>query len=165
MTTRKHHQRKKRSGVVTYIVRMDYERNHGWVVRVPETKPKYFADLKLGGQKKARAAAVAYRDKMCDQHFGRDKPRTTRRFHSYDPRTSTGIVGVQYNERVREYRGVKVDSTYTDRYYTAVWCPTLGSTSRHKRFSISKYGRKKALKLAVAYRRKMVKKLLGMATK
>ena len=159
------HQRKKRSGIVTYIVRMDYERTRGWVVRVPDTKPKYFADLKLGGQKKARAAAVAYRNKMYARRFGRGRPRTARRFHSYDPRTRTGIVGVQYNERVREYRGVKVDSSYTDRYYVAAWCPALGSPSRHKRFSINKYGRKEALRLAAAYRKKMVKKLLGMAAK
>ena len=152
-------------GVVTYIVRMDYARTHCWFVRVPGTKSKSFADGKLGGKKKAYAAAVVYRDKMFEQHFGRGRPRTSRRLHSYDPRSRTGTVGVQYCESVAQYRGAGVDSTYPRRYYLAIWCPTRGGPARRKQFSINKYGRKEAFKLAVEYRKKMVDKLLGMTAK
>lgn len=49
------------------IIRMDYKRSHGWWVRFEcrdYPVSKFFSDLKCGGNRKARGAAIKYRDSV-----------------------------------------------------------------------------------------------------
>ena len=61
------------------IVRMDYERSHGWWVRFERRDhpiSKMFSDVRYGGKLKARAAAIEYRDEVSKtlppRHHGPD---------------------------------------------------------------------------------------------
>lgn len=117
------------------------------------TYSKLFSDGVYGSAKKALKAARKYRKQLAKK-LGIESlaaRRRTRRISS--KRIETGVVGV--------YRGVSKTKDGKERhYYAASWNPEP-NVIRTKSFSIAKYGEAMAFQLAVRYRQKMLKKILG----
>ena len=88
------------------ITRIDQEskRTHGWYVRVNfqgEIKTKFFSDRKNGGRDKSLIFAISWRNKT-EKNLG--KIRTDKHVVTVSKtKTSTGVVGVQFNEKQSRY--------------------------------------------------------------
>lgn len=124
------------------VSRINFPQNRtvGWVVRVcvkDSIISKFFADRKHGGTDEALQKAIAFRDETEKTH---DKPPTERyvRFKSH-ANNAGGIPGVV--EKVVGGRHI----------YEVTWCPQPGVVKRTS-VSILKYGKERALKLAMSIR-------------
>ncbi len=138
------------------ISRIDSGTTHGWFVRGyknRKTYPKLFSDLKCGGKRKAQQAARDFRDKLFVKLAQiPTKPRGPRIVYR-DVRNTTGVLGV--------CRTAKTSPNGTiNECYSVSWRPAPGE-QKCTSFSIRKYGEKKAFKLAVAHRRKMLRQIHG----
>lgn len=122
------------------VYRTDSDRNgtHGWTVFVQRRRrvfTKHFADGMHGGQKKAYRAASKHREHLLKEHSG----LTRAEYASILRRNNTsGVPGV---------------CKYQSGHWVAFW-PTAPGKSRRMKFSIAKYGEKKAFELAIAARRR-----------
>lgn len=107
--------------------------SNGYFVRLTRagtTHSKFFSDTKNGGKRKALAAAKTHRDQMLDELPPR---HTTKGLKT--SRNSSGVVGVHLS---------LIDGNYPS--YCASW---KGDKKRQKiSFSINKYGKMAAFKLA-----------------
>lgn len=138
-----------------FIVRIDSESTHGYQVRLPvegKQVSKFFSDGVYGGKRAAKKEATAYRDKRCKTL--KIPMNNQRIIHRRDSRNSSGQVGVSILWRTV--------GDYQHKYYVASWTPKPGAPQRRKSFSANKYGDKKALQLAVNYRKKMEQEILGV---
>lgn len=117
------------------------------------TYSKLFSDGVYGSPKKALKAARKYRKQLAKKLGieSLEHRRRTRRLSS--KRIETGVVGV--------YRGVSKTKSGKERHYYAVSWNPKPNVVRTKSFSIAKYGEEEAFRLAVRYREKMLKKVLG----
>ena len=138
------------------ISRIDSGSTHGWLVRGyrnGKTFSKLFSDRKHGGQAKARAEAKQFRDELRSDLDAIPKRSLQRRVVVADSRNATGELGVSRTTRIgrngREYAA-----------YSVSWRPQPG-VQKCTSFSIRKYGEKKAFKLAVEHRRKMMREIHG----
>jgi hypothetical protein len=116
------------------ITRVDHRHTHGYSVRVMwkgERRAKFFSDGVYGDRLGAFFAAKEWRDRV-EQELG--KPRTERLVLG-KPRSNLPIVGVR-----------RIQKDHKD-YYEATWATFAGKQVR-RRFSIARYGEKRALQLA-----------------
>jgi hypothetical protein len=138
------------------ISRIDSGSTHGWFVRGyrnSQTYAKLFSDGQLGGKTKALVAARAFRDALHDELTGIPKVSRGRRLVLDDKRNKTGVIGVS-KVVGRNARGKPAAR------YTVSWRPAPG-LQKSTSFSVNKYGELKAFDLAVALRRKMLRKTYG----
>ena len=89
--------KKNRAGQGEYITRMDYDRTHGYAVRVPTDDgitSKFFSDGKHGGKQQALSEAERHRDELLPSLATLDG--VVRRFFHKHPssRSKTDIPGV-----------------------------------------------------------------------
>ena len=120
------------------IARIDQEskQTHGWYVRITfkgKQHSKFFSDKKNGGKNSSLLAAITWRDNTRTK-IG--KPQTDRRIVTVS-NTPTGIVGVRLNEELQRYE--------------ISWVRPDGSQGKTS-VSITKHGKKEALKLAIQKR-------------
>lgn len=138
------------------ISRIDSGSTHGWFVRGyrnGKTYSKLFSDLKCGGKRKALQMAREYRDKLHeDLEKIPPKPRA-RRIVFRDSRNTTGVLGVCRTKK-------KGPNGTVNECYSVSWRPEPG-VQKCTSFSIRKYGDKKAFRLAVEHRRKMLRQIYG----
>lgn len=151
----------------TYLTRMDYARAKGWVVRTPQQADgrqpgKFFADEKHGGSRRAKAAAAAWRDVTFKNLIG--AAPNGRYVHRRPSAKGKGRrVGVLLVTASVQYQGVTGRvSVYRKVYWVARWC-AAPLTVRSKYFSIKRYGYHEARRLAIVYRAKMEKRVLGLS--
>jgi hypothetical protein len=138
------------------ISRIDSGSTHGWFVRGyrnGRTYSKLFSDRKCGGKAKAQTLARQYRDELVSELEKIPKKPRARRIVTSDSRNTTGELGVS--------RTTKIGPNGTQHEcYSVSWRPEPG-VQKCTSFSIRKYGEKRAFKLAVAHRRKMMREIHG----
>jgi hypothetical protein len=138
------------------ISRIDSGSTHGWFVRGyrnGRTYSKLFSDRKCGSKTKAQKLAKAYRDELYTELEAIPKRPRQRRIVVSDSRNTTGELGVSRTTKVTQ-AGTKHEC------YSVSWRPEPG-VQKCTSFSIKKYGEKKAFKLAVEHRRKMMREVHG----
>ena len=138
------------------ISRIDSGSTHGWFVRGyrnGKTYSKLFSDLKCGGKRKAQNAARQYRDELYAELADIPQKPRSRRIVYRDSRNTTGVLGVCRTSK-KSPRGI------VNECYSVSWRPEPG-VQKCTSFSIKKYGEKKALQLAIAHRRKMIRRYYG----
>ena len=138
------------------ISRIDSRATHGWFVRGyknGKTFSKLFSDLKLGGKTKALDMATAYRNELHSKLEKVPKKERARRIVYRDRRNRTGVLGV-----CRIAKGSADGRVYES--FSVNWRPEPG-VQKSTSFSIRKYGEKKAFRLAVAHRRRMLREIYG----
>lgn len=138
------------------ISRIDSGSTHGWFVRGyrnGKTYSKLFSDRKCGGKGKAQKLAKGYRDELNEELEQIPKQARQRRIVISDSRNKTGELGVSRTTKIGP-NGTKHEC------YSVSWRPEPG-TQKCTSFSIKKYGEKKAFKLAVDHRRKMMREIHG----
>ena len=138
------------------ISRIDSGSTHGYFVRGyrnGKTYSKLFSDRKTGGKGKALTLAKEYRDDLHEQMASIPKQERAPRVVTADARNTTGELGVSLVSKLMA-NGLKHDC------YAVSWRPAP-NTQKSTSFSVKKYGEKKALKLAVDHRRKMMKEIHG----
>ncbi len=131
------------------VARIDQEtkRTHGWYVRVRfqgKTHSKFFSDGKCGGRYSSLLAALAWRD-ATEKKIG--KVRTDKHMVTVS-NTSTGVVGVRFNDKLNRYEVSWVNATGKQ-----------GKTS----VSINKHGKDKAFEIACDIRKTKEAERLGVS--
>lgn len=125
------------------------KKNHGYYVRVTyngKTQQKYFPDKSCGGKGKALKAAQEFRDKLVSKLPKARQEAAARKKRRIK---KSGVVGVTH---VVSRAGGK----HTYEYWQAAWMDPSGSR-RTAKYSIGRYGDKKALDMAVKRRRKAMR--------
>jgi hypothetical protein len=121
------------------------KKNHGYYVRIShrgKSTAKYFPDKKSGGKTKALRLAREYRDALLKK-MPRAKQEAAKRKRRKIPKS--GVIGVTHV--VSKAAGGK---SYD--YWQAAWQDSRGKR-RTAKFSIGRYGSKKALTMAKNARR------------
>ena len=138
------------------IARIDSGSTHGWFVRGyrnGKTFSKLFSDRKNGGKDQAFELAQAHRDQLHTELASIPKKARRRRLVVSDSRNTTGELGVSRVTRTGS-NGVKYAC------YAVSWRPEPG-VQKSTTFSTKKHGEKKAFKMAVEHRRKMMRETYG----
>ena len=138
------------------ISRIDSGSTHGFFVRGyrnQKTYSKLYSDRKCGGKGKALTLAKEYRDELHEELEAMPKVPRQRRIVASDSRNTTGELGVSRSTKTGP-NGTKHEC------YSVSWRPEPG-VHKCTSFSIKKYGEKKAFKMAVAHRRKMMREIHG----
>jgi len=138
------------------ITRLD-ESCHGYEVRVMrrgEQHCKLFSDSLFGGKRNALKAARDYRDELIEELADQEISRKERA-ERITSRNYSGIPGVRYVEEVSR----KGKHEYTYGYWEAQWSPTPRARKK-RRFSVKKYGDKKAMQLAIEAREQGVAEMV-----
>lgn len=138
------------------ISRIDSGSTHGWFARGyrnGKTHSKLFSDRKCGGKDEAYALAKAYRVELSGKLDEIPKAPSKRRIVVSDSRNKTGELGVSLVVK-KGPNGQKYES------YSVSWRPKPG-VQKCTSFSIKKYGKDQAFKLAVEHRRKMMLEIHG----
>lgn len=121
------------------VARIDQEdkRTHGWYVRVRfqgTTHSKFFSDGKCGGRYSSLLAALTWRDAM-EKKIG--KIRTDKHLVTVS-NTTTGVVGVRFNEKLNRYE--------------VSWVNRVGKQGKTS-VSVNKNGKEKAFQIACEIRK------------
>ena len=121
------------------VARIDQEekRTHGWYVRVRfqgTTHSKFFSDGKCGGRYSSLLAALTWRDTM-EKKLG--KIRTDKHLVTVS-NTTTGVVGVRFNEKLNRYE--------------VSWVNGVGKQGKTS-VSVKKNGKEKAFQMACEIRK------------
>ncbi|MDG4476470.1 AP2 domain-containing protein [Thiovibrio frasassiensis] len=121
------------------VARIDQEdkRTHGWYVRVRfqgTTHSKFFSDGKCGGRYSSLLAALTWRDTM---EIKLGKVRTDKHLVTVS-NTTTGVVGVRFNEKLNRYE--------------VSWVNRLGKQGKTS-VSVNKNGKEKAFQIACEIRK------------
>lgn len=135
-------------------MRVDRETVGGWLVRITrkgKLHSQYFADQYYGGKRKALSAAMAYRDEMDAKLKPFSAKQLSKKLRSNN---KSGVPGV----RLVTETDTRWESEPTYEYYVAQWSPEVG-VRKTKRFSVKKYGKKKALDMAIKARNKGVRQM------
>ena len=130
------------------VARIDQEdkRTHGWYVRVRfqgTTHSKFFSDGKCGGRYSSLLAALAWRD-TTEKKIG--KIRTDKHLVTVS-NTTTGVVGVRFNEKLNRYE--------------VSWVNRVGKQGKTS-VSVNKNGKEKAFKMACEIRNLKEAERLGV---
>lgn len=136
------------------IMRVDRETVGGWLVRITrkgKLHSQYFADQYYGGKRKALNEAMSYRDELEAKLKSFSAKQLSKKVRANN---TSGTPGV----RLVEETDSRWESEPTYQYYVAQWSPEVG-VRKTKRFSVKKYGKKKALELAIQARNKGVKSM------
>lgn len=133
------------------ITRIDQpeKKNHGFYVRIThrgKTHQKYFPDKSSGGKPKALKLAKEFRDSLLEK-----MPRYKQELAARKKRKAlkSGVTGVTHVVS-------KVGENKQYQYWQAAWADEDGKR-RTAKFSISRYGKEKALDMAVKARGKAVR--------
>jgi hypothetical protein len=141
------------------IIRVDNDSNgdHGWVVTLQRKGAiivKRFSDGIYGGKREALKAAVEYRDSF----LARDKPfehqiwiRTRLRKNN-----RSGIPGVHRYEVIDN-----PNTGHVRAYWLASWTNERGAT-RHRKFSVARYGEGEARLLTMAERDYQLRRVVAL---
>jgi len=121
------------------VARIDQEvkRTHGWYVRVRfqgTTHSKFFSDGKCGGRYSSLLAAITWRDTM-EKKIG--KIRTDKHLVTVSS-TTTGVVGVRFNEKLNRYE--------------VSWVNRVGKQGKTS-VSVKKNGKENAFQIACEIRK------------
>ncbi len=138
------------------IVRIVVGGQRGWQVKIARAGKRfcpYFSDSKFGGARGALKEAVRVRDLFEKDH---PRPKPGSQINVLLPSNKTGIPGVQ----IRFLRGKRGRNKDEGARAIAQWCPKMGVV-RMRSFSFEKFGRPRALKLAVKARRLGLKERLS----
>lgn len=131
------------------IRRVDHEPSgtHGWVVTVRRQSRihrRSFHDDRHGGRAQALQAAQVYRDHLIQTHA----PLALPVFYAILKKNNrSGVSGLLRVDRVEVFRGRRQQKLF----WEAQW-PIGNGRSRHKKFSILKYGEQGAFQMALAAR-------------
>jgi hypothetical protein len=131
------------------ISRIDHEPSstHGWRVQVRRQSRYYrrdFSDGPHGGWEPALAAAIAYRDQIIAAH----PPLAMPEYCAILKKTNrSGVSGLTRVDRLERSKG----RLRRRVYWEAQW-PIDGCRSKHRKFSILKYGEEAAFEMASAAR-------------
>ena len=138
------------------ITRIDASAHGYWVrvMRRGECFSKLFSDGEYGGKRKALKAARDYRDQLVDDLADKEQTRK-QRAEIVTSRNYSGIPGVRYIEETSR----KGDREYVYGYWEAQWSPKP-YVRKKRRFSVKKYGDKKAMELAIEARAKGVEEMV-----
>lgn len=131
------------------ISRVDRRGEHGWRVHIKRRGKDHvwlFPDHEYGGRARAHTAAQAWLGHALLLKL--PPPLCT---SSHDVRNTTGEIGVSLLELVRPSGAVYLA-------YRAVW-PLTNGRYKKRAFSVSKYGKRTALQLAVQARKQGVAQL------
>jgi hypothetical protein len=116
---------------------------------------KLFSDSRFGGVRAALRAASVWRDRAWRRSFpGRQLPLRYVKHHA-QRNSRTGVLGVYEQIRIVHYRGVRAKTVYRRHYVVASWTRPNGRIGR-KSYSVKKYGRAQAIRLAAAFRKRMI---------
>lgn len=133
------------------ITRIDQpeKKNHGFYVRIThrgQTHQKYFPDKSSGGKAKALKLAKEYRDELLAK-----MPRYKQEMAARKKRKAlqSGVTGVTHVVS-------KVGDDKQYEYWQAAWADENGRR-RTAKFSISRYGKEKALDMAIKARSKAIR--------
>ena len=133
------------------ITRIDQpeKKNHGFYVRIThrgKTHQKYFPDKSSGGKNKALKLAKGYRDELLAK-----MPKYKQEMAARKKRKAlkSGVTGVTH-----VVSKVGEDKQY--QYWQAAWADE-NNKRRTAKFSISRYGKEKALEMAIKARNKAVR--------
>lgn len=127
------------------------KKNHGWYVRIQHERArfeKYFPDKKRGGRSKALKAAKQWRDEVLSKMPKRKQEAAAR------PKRKalrSGVTGVTHVVS-------KVGDKRLYQYWQAAWENADGKRSTAK-FSIGRYGKERALEMAIKARNKAVREV------
>jgi hypothetical protein len=140
------------------IRRVDHEASstHCWRVTVPRRKQRFtrdFSDGVHGNRDQAFQAALAYRDKLVQQHAPLSKPDYCAILKKNN---RSGVSGLTRVDRWELFRGRRVR-----KVFWGVQWPIGNGRSRHKTFSILKYGEEAAFQLAWAARETALQALIS----
>lgn len=129
------------------VARIDQEdkRTHGWYVRVRfqgTTHSKFFSDGKCGGRYSSLLAALTWRDAM-EKKIG--KIRTDKHLVTVS-NTTTGVVGVRFNEKLNRYE--------------VSWVNRVGKQGKTS-VSVNKNGKERAFQIACEIRKAKEAERLG----
>lgn len=131
------------------IHRVDHEPSstHCWRVTVQRRKVLFRHDFSNGihgGRELALQAAQAYRDMLVQRHAPLSKPDYCAILKKNN---RSGVSGLTRVDRLELSRGRRVR-----RLYWEVQWPIQNGRSRHRKFSILKYGEEEAFQFALAAR-------------
>ena len=133
------------------IMRIDRKQSGGYLVRITrkgKLHSEYFSDVEYGGKRKAMRAAQDYRDAQEEKLKAFSAKQLSKKVRANN---TSGTPGV----RLVKETDTRWASEPTYEYYVAQWSPAKG-VRRTKRFSVKKYGRKKAMELAIKARNRGV---------
>jgi hypothetical protein len=134
------------------IIRLDRETHGGGyllrMTRKGELCTAYFTDKAYGGKAKALVAARKERDQWEETWKGFSAQELAKKARANN---SSGTVGV----RLVTEKDPRWPSQPEYEYWVAQWSPAKG-VRKSKRFSVKKYGKKKAYELAVKARKQGV---------
>jgi hypothetical protein len=154
---------KKRTARWKGISRIDQpeKHTHGWYVRVRyagQQVAKFFPDKLNGGQRKALAAAVSFRDET-ERAMG--KPRTDRYVVGRSRRSRKSTVGVRKVLKAVTNASGEVRSSPV---YEVTWSPEPNVVQRTS-VSIRKWGDREAYRRACGIRERKEQELYGTRSK
>ena len=137
-----------------YILRRETHSTRGWEVRIVRNKGtvrELFSDSKYGGKNNALKEAQKFRSLILKKI-----PALNRREIANLPKKSNLEEGVGVS--LVKQKTKRNNKVYAYHFYQAFWSPKKG-VHRSRRFSINKYGKKIAYKLASAARAKGLKEM------
>lgn len=137
------------------ISRIDSRGTHGWYVRVKKNGKsfaKLFSDSKYNGREHAlKCAKKAHAIAM--ETMGTAPATPSRRLVTTDKRNKTGMVGVNKTFKTN------TKGTVTE-YYQVTWSPAPGKI-KNRQWSVHKYGREEAFRLAKSFREQIMISIYG----
>lgn len=139
------------------IIRVDNSTTHGYQLRMRRKGElvcsEFFSDGKFGSKSKALAAARKSRSQHERKH-----PHYTRKevVTICSPKRGSTIPGVRLAKETYQYG----EWEYSYWFWVAQWCPRPGER-KTKRFSVQKYGDRKARQLAIEARREGVASMVN----
>lgn len=145
------------------ISRIDNEDNatFGWEVRIRRRNQqinRFFSDSKYHNDAhKSLVAAMESRDLLIKKVPVLDR---IERAELKRANNSSGIPGVSRTKNTKSYK----KQTYTYDFWQAYWSPEPGVT-KSVRFSVKKYGEKKAKQLAIEARMKALQEIKALSEK
>lgn len=132
-------------------MRVERETVGGWLVRITrkgKLHSQYFSDKDCGGKRKALKAAMEHRDHLEASLKAFSAKQLSKQVRANN---TSGTPGV----RLVKETDSRWESEPTYEYYVAQWSPEVG-VRKTKRFSVKKYGKKKALEMAIKARNRGV---------
>lgn len=137
------------------ISRIDSRGTHGWYVRVKKNGKsfaKLFSDSKYNGREHAlKCAKKAHA--MAMETMGTVPSTPSRRLVTTDKRNKTGMVGVNKTFKTNTKGAVT-------EYYQVTWSPAPGKI-KNRQWSVHKYGREEAFRLARNFREQIMISIYG----
>jgi hypothetical protein len=138
----------------------DINHTHAWLVQVQrqgEISIKMFSDRLYGGKQKALKAAIEFRDNtlatISNYKYHYQRRSILRR------NNTSGIPGVGHYENISNPKTKNVAI-----FWAAFWDDEFG-VRRQRKFSVLRYGERKAKKLAIAEREKRLKEVCAAKCK